>query len=222
MQRTTPAPPRFDDPAELLAAVGDGDPVAWTEIVRRHEGLLRHVCRNHRMTREQTADVMQGTWVQLYLYAHRIRRPSGVAAWLMTTTARECLAVSRRERRELPIAELPADAAPVLDGAPAAGSAEVEERLDAAARHARLRQAVRLLPPRERALVMLLLEPDLPAYSEISARLGMPVGAIGPVRQRALRRLRAWLEDEVDLDGLTDLASMNGCLDRLGELAVPA
>jgi RNA polymerase sigma factor (sigma-70 family) len=210
----TSAPPTFTDPAALLTAVGDGDPLAWAEIVRRYEGLLRHVCRTHRMTREQSADVMQCTWVQLYLYAHRIRRPSGVAAWLMTTAARECIAVSRRERRELPMDEIPADAAPVIDTAVAPGAAEVDERLDAAVRHQRLRQAVSLLPPRERALVGLLLEPDLPAYSEISARLGMPVGAIGPVRQRALRRLRTWLEDDADL-GLVDLSGLDA-------LAVPA
>jgi DNA-directed RNA polymerase specialized sigma24 family protein len=52
-----------------------------------------------------------------------------------------------------------------------------------------------MLPPRKRALIELLLEPDSPSYQEISRRLGMPVGSIGPVRQRALHRLRARLEE---------------------------
>ncbi|MBK6872675.1 MAG: sigma-70 family RNA polymerase sigma factor [Kineosporiaceae bacterium] len=60
-----------------------------------------------------------------------------------------------------------------------------------------IRHAVSLLHGRERALVELLLQPDPPSYIEISRRLGMPLGAVGPVRQRALRRLRTVLGAEL-------------------------
>jgi hypothetical protein len=36
---------------------------------------------------------------------------------------------------------------------------------------------------------MLIEDPPLP-YAEISARLGIPVGSIGPTRRRCLRKLR--------------------------------
>jgi DNA-directed RNA polymerase specialized sigma24 family protein len=61
-----------------------------------------------------------------------------------------------------------------------------------------VRRAMDRLPERDRALLTLLVAAPPPSYEEISARLGMPVGSIGPTRARALRRLRAELE-AVDL-----------------------
>jgi DNA-directed RNA polymerase specialized sigma24 family protein len=36
----------------------------------------------------------------------------------------------------------------------------------------------------------MLAAPDPPSYEEISAALGMPIGAIGPTRARCLDKLR--------------------------------
>ena len=47
------------------------------------------------------------------------------------------------------------------------------------------------LPEKRRELLLLLLvDPPLP-YEEISARLGIPKGSIGPTRARALEQLRS-------------------------------
>jgi len=51
-----------------------------------------------------------------------------------------------------------------------------------------LRAAVARLPL-PRLLALLAADPPLP-YAEISARLGIPVGSIGPNRSRSLARLR--------------------------------
>jgi DNA-directed RNA polymerase specialized sigma24 family protein len=66
-----------------------------------------------------------------------------------------------------------------------------------AARHAifRLYQAIEQLPDRERRLIRLQLDPAEPGYARISCVLPIPVGSIGPVRGRALRRLRTLLHD---------------------------
>ena len=55
-----------------------------------------------------------------------------------------------------------------------------------------VRQALARLPERDRRLLTLLVNPSVD-YAYISKTLGMPVGSIGPTRQRALRRLRAEL-----------------------------
>jgi len=46
------------------------------------------------------------------------------------------------------------------------------------------------LNDRQRTLLLLLVEDPPPSYAEISHRTGIPVGAIGPTRARALERLR--------------------------------
>jgi DNA-directed RNA polymerase specialized sigma24 family protein len=67
--------------------------------------------------------------------------------------------------------------------------ATAELELLAAQRHAPLREAFARLPPaRQRLLAMLISDPAVP-YAEISAKLGIPLGSIGPNRRRYLDRL---------------------------------
>jgi DNA-directed RNA polymerase specialized sigma24 family protein len=66
----------------------------------------------------------------------------------------------------------------------------VEQELLAAERRAALREAFTYLPPEgQRLIAMLIADPPL-AYAEISARLGIPIGSIGPTRRRCLDRMR--------------------------------
>jgi DNA-directed RNA polymerase specialized sigma24 family protein len=65
-----------------------------------------------------------------------------------------------------------------------------EQELLAAERHAALREALAHLPACCQQLIALLLENPSVSYAEISARLGIPVGSIGPNRGRCLDKLR--------------------------------
>jgi RNA polymerase sigma factor (sigma-70 family) len=188
-----PAQPEAASPAELFTAILDGDEAAWRLAVERYQGLLLWVTRRYRLTAEETADVVQETWTRLLEHLSDIRDPAHMGGWLATTTSRQCLAVLRHRQRETPAADGVVDG--VADGV---DSWDVDERLDAVQRSIALRRAVATLSRRERTLIEVLLEPEPPSYSEISRRLSMPVGSIGPVRGRAVRHLRALLT--VDLD----------------------
>ena len=56
-----------------------------------------------------------------------------------------------------------------------------------------VRAAVRDLPEHSQQLLGLLVACPPVSYEEIGARLGMPVGSIGPTRARLLARLRTTL-----------------------------
>jgi hypothetical protein len=60
------------------------------------------------------------------------------------------------------------------------GVADGGEWVAAAERHAALRQAFSCLPPDSQQLIALLIADPPVHYAEISARLGIPVGTIGP------------------------------------------
>ena len=67
-----------------------------------------------------------------------------------------------------------------------------EQELLAAERHAALREALSCLPPScQQLMAMLTQDPPVP-YAKISARLGIPVGSIGPTRRRCLDKLRRY------------------------------
>jgi DNA-directed RNA polymerase specialized sigma24 family protein len=66
----------------------------------------------------------------------------------------------------------------------------IEQEIIVAERNAALRAAFAELPQPCRELLSLLMSDPAPAYAEISARLGMAIGSIGPTRARCLDRLR--------------------------------
>jgi DNA-directed RNA polymerase specialized sigma24 family protein len=94
----------------------------------------------------------------------------------------------RRPRRPAGISG-PASARPA-GSLPDEHAGAADAGLLAAERHAALRAALAGLPPCGRQLsAMLTADPPVP-YAEISARLGIAVGSIGPTRARYLDRLR--------------------------------
>ena len=177
--------------ADLFPAIVDRDEAAWRAAVERYEGLLFWTARRYRLTDEETADVVQETWARLLEHLDDIRDPERITGWLSTTAARQCLAVIRRRHREAPSPQESVDGVDTWDA---------DDRLDAERRAIALRRAIAALSRRERELMEVFLEPEPPSYAEISRRLSMPIGSIGPVRGRAMRRLRAMLEREPQLE----------------------
>ena len=57
-------------------------------------------------------------------------------------------------------------------------------------RDAALWRALDQMPERCRALIRVLMASPPPSYAEVAAALDMPIGSIGPTRQRCLDRLR--------------------------------
>jgi RNA polymerase sigma factor (sigma-70 family) len=176
-----------DDPVviDLVARVKGGDKRAWDALVERYAPLIWSICRRYRLGRADADDVGQNVWMHLVDQLDKIRDPAALAGWLATTTRRECGHLLRT-------AHAPGAAAFALDAETIAdGQAEaVDQELLAAERHAALREAFTHLPLQgQRLIAMLIADPPVP-YAEISARLGIPVGSIGPTRRRCLDKMR--------------------------------
>ncbi|MED7950840.1 MULTISPECIES: hypothetical protein [unclassified Streptomyces] len=71
-----------------------------------------------------------------------------------------------------------------------------EDEVLAELRRRLVREAVAALPGRCPQLMAALVEDPPPTYRELSERLGMPRGSIGPTRSRCLACLRARLHAE--------------------------
>lgn len=64
------------------------------------------------------------------------------------------------------------------------------QNLFEAERNAALREAVAALPPRGQQLIAMLSSEPPESYAEISTKLGIPIGSIGPTRARCLDKIR--------------------------------
>jgi RNA polymerase sigma factor (sigma-70 family) len=168
--------------ARLVNAAGGGDQRAWDALVREFSAMIWAVARAHRLHDANAADVAQATWLRLLEHLGRLNDPTRVGAWLATTARRECLRVIRESDRSVPYGgeapELPSSDSPPGE------ALLISERDDALWRaFARLRLS-------DQALLRLLMADPRPPYEEIAAALDIPIGSIGPTRQRALTRLR--------------------------------
>jgi RNA polymerase sigma factor (sigma-70 family) len=179
------AEPTRDHPVAILVArARNGDQVAWDTLVERYAPLIWSLCRRHRLDGADAADVGQNVWLQLVTQLGNIRDPAALPGWLATTTRRECQRV--RNKAQAPHAALHA---PDADNIPDDQASMVEHVL-AAERHAALREASAHLPPCCQQLIALLIEDPPVPYAQVSARLGIPVGSVGPNRRRCLDKLR--------------------------------
>jgi RNA polymerase sigma factor (sigma-70 family) len=169
----------------LVTRARHGDQQAWDALVERYAPLIWSICRRYRLARADTDDVAQTVWLRMVTHLGQLRNPAALSGWIATTTRRECVKACQAARPSHPaLRELDPGSVPDPAAEP------TEAGLLAAERHAALRQAfTSLSADGQRLLALLLEDPPLP-YAEIAARLGIPVGSIGPTRRRCLHKLR--------------------------------
>ncbi len=178
------AEPVRDHPvATLVMRARNGDELAWDALVERYAPLIWSLCRRYRLDAADADDVGQNVWLQLVNQLGKIRDPAALPGWLATTTRRECRRVLDRAQAHA------AMQAPDAENIPDDQASTLGQVL-AAERHTALREAFAHLPPCCQQLIALLIKDPPVPYAEISARLGIPVGSIGPNRRRCLDKLR--------------------------------
>jgi RNA polymerase sigma factor (sigma-70 family) len=176
-----------DDPTVvvLVARARAGDKAAWEELVERYAPLVWSICRRYGLARADAEDVGQSVWLALIEQLPRLREPAALPGWIATTTRRECTSARRAMARQEPVDPLDDMSRMIDDAEPGLDDDVLRHE-----RHAALRAAFHQLPPRCRLLLsMLIQDPPVP-YEEISKRLGMPLGSIGPNRARCFNRMR--------------------------------
>ena len=169
---------------DLAQAAAGGDEDAWNSLVERYLPLVRSVIRWHGLSGQDAEDISQILWLRLVEHLKDIREPQALPGWIKTTARNECIQLLKSARRTVPVGASvePQPASP-------AGQ-ELDEDLLRAERHQALLAALAELPDHQRNLLRLLaVDPPL-SYAEISRRLGIRIGSIGPTRARALSRLR--------------------------------
>lgn len=174
--------------AELVRLARDGDARAWEEIVTRHQGLLWWLARRFRLSTDDAADAVQLTWLRCLEHLDQLSDVEALGGWLATICRRECLRLATRRGNEVLLAELE-DTDRVWAGSSAPGPDPAEEvaRRD---ERARLHEAIDSLPARPRSVLVAMLTHDGQGYADLARRLDVPIGSLGPTRNRALAKLR--------------------------------
>jgi RNA polymerase sigma factor (sigma-70 family) len=178
---------------ELLAACLRGEQAAWDVLVDRYAALIYSIPLKYGFSAADAADVFQSVCVILLEKLSSVREPRGLAAWIITTASRQCIAVARQRRREQQRA-VP-DGLPNADAEPADPELLPEDEAMALERQQAVRTAVSQLPSNCRYLIEALFSdnPEHTSYQQLADRLGVPTNSLGPTRSRCLAKLRRLL-----------------------------
>jgi RNA polymerase sigma-70 factor, ECF subfamily len=188
-----PADPPGAGDGALLAAFLVGDDDAFGELVRRNEGLVLAIVRRYARSPEDARDLAQRTFLRAFEAARRAFRRgtrSGVPfrRWLVRVAVN---LAKNHLRDELRFPRAPLDA---LGSAPATAALPGDELLrDERAR--RMRGEVLRLPRRQREVLTLRIDAELP-FAEIAQTLGISENAAKVSFHHATRRLRDALAEE--------------------------
>ena len=148
--------------------------------------LVVSVVLRYRLSPAELQDVAQTVWLRLIEHLGDLREPRALPMWLITTAKREALRQAKASSRA------PPDRPAGRRAGPRCFVIEDDQDADLVRdeRQAALMEGFAALSPRQRELLMILSEDPPVPYAEISRRTGIPVGAIGPTRARAVERLR--------------------------------
>jgi RNA polymerase sigma factor (sigma-70 family) len=182
---SSPARAGDESTGELVVLARAGDRDAWNALVRRYTRMLLRIARSFGLDEDAAQDVAQVTWLQLAQQIDAVREPAALGGWLATIARRESLNLKRRRANEQ-LGETD-----LFEREPAPDRVDVQVLTND--RDRRLWRAFELLGERCRRLLRLILA-EVP-YEEISEAMSMPVGSIGPTRQRCLATLRARLQE---------------------------
>ena len=171
-----------------------GDQQAFEVLVQRYSGPLFTFIRRFLGEYDAASDILQQVMLQLYLSLPKLRTGEPLKAWLYQVARNRCLDELRRKRaihfselekgtdeEEQSLVETMQDRSPLPD--------EVVERREV---QEILLKAIRALPPKFRAVVLLRYASQL-SYAEIGRVLNMPEATAKTYFQRAKPLLKVGL-----------------------------
>lgn len=174
---------------ELIADCRAGDAAAWENLVKRYQRVIYAIPRRAGFDEEISGEVFQQVFTLLVENLDRIKQPSQIQAWLVTTARRETIRLLRQPKlRQMEAAAGTEDAidevANLADPMPLPDEVLLQMEMQN-----RVRMAVQSLDEKCRKLVeMLFYKETTPPYSEIARALGISEGSIGPMRARCLQK----------------------------------
>ncbi|MBP1852472.1 RNA polymerase sigma-70 factor (ECF subfamily) [Rhizobium halophytocola] len=171
----------------MLAAVAEGDMVAFEKIYHRYFPKLMHFARRIAGSSEAAEEIANDTLMVVWRTADRFEGRSKPSSWIFGIAYR--LSLKQRQSLGRRKGEVVLDENLVDDNSDTADAVMRQKDLDG---------ALQQLTPELRAVVELTYYNGY-LYTEIAEILGCPVGTVKTRMMTARRRLRAMLSDDPQL-----------------------
>ncbi|MEK7724722.1 MAG: sigma-70 family RNA polymerase sigma factor [Acidobacteriota bacterium] len=174
---------------QLIAECRQNNQQAWEELVRRYRRLIYAIPRRAGFDEDISADVFQQVFALLIQNIDRIKQPSQIQAWLVTTARRETIRLINNRKNSQKMVDSDDENEEFLAQIPDKNLLADEVLLKLEAQN-QVRNAIESIDEKCRKLIeMLFYRQNPPPYSEIAENLGISEGSIGPTRARCLEKV---------------------------------
>lgn len=180
---------------ELMAALAQGDRDALAVLMERHYRRIYRVALSYLRDPDEALDVVQETFVKAFQNAARWDARAEVGSWLTRIGINQAIDRYRRVRRRRQSEQPLEDGAADHDGRWSDGGPSPERQALGRELGARLAGALRGLPERQRAIVVLRHYDEM-TLEEIADTLGVSLGTVKSSLHRAIHRLRDRLREQ--------------------------
>lgn len=193
-----------DEERRLIAALVARDRSAWSDFVKRFQGLVyARVARtalefNRHLDRTEIEDICAEIFTALiendFASLRRFEGRSSLATWLAIIARRSCLKWMQKKNQRQEHANQRIDD-PQHDDLAGGGSEDMLAALIQTEDSQRLRTMLGRLNEGDQAVLRMFFLDGL-TYAEIGRDLGISINTVGPKLQRAQKRLRHLMETE--------------------------
>jgi len=159
-----------------------GDPQAFTNLVETYQRPVYNLCYRMLGNAQDAEDAAQETFLRAYRSLRKYDNSRPFPTWLLSIAAHYCIDQIRRNR--LPLVSIEALPVPDLpDGGP-----DMDIKLSRKEEHSRVRAALEILEPLDRAAVVMYYWYDF-SYEEIGQALKLTESALKSRLHRARRMM---------------------------------
>lgn len=179
-----------DSDEDLMVRHRQGEAGVLETLIRRHaDGLLGFLVRMM-SDRGAAEDLFQETFLRVHTKADTFNPEQRFKTWLYAIAAHAAIDAKRKTARGPGLVSLDADddASPALLEKLSAPVPHPSEKLSAKERKVRVRAAVDLLPPRQKATLQLAYFQEM-TYPEVAETMGCTVGTVKTQMSRAMQTL---------------------------------
>jgi RNA polymerase sigma factor (sigma-70 family) len=160
-----------------------GNAAAWQRFMKEQGRVILAVGRRVGLDPNEREELFQNTCLIAYRSIGQLKDPSRLSSWVYSIAYRTGIELARRRR---PAGAGDEELERLVSEEPSAD--EVLGRLELSHQ---IREGLDRIGDTCRDLLdQLYLQADEPSYEEVSRRLSMPIGSIGPTRARCLEKLR--------------------------------
>ena len=168
------------DDHRLVELSLSGDDMAFEYLFNRYGDAIRRLFLQRSTSVEDTEDLLQETFIKVYVNLHRYSADYTFGQWVYTIARNTHIDFERRRQEDLSIDD--------KFSAPAASTPSPEESLISMQQRTQIEHYIECLPSQYRQLFKMRFVEDY-SYDEIAEKLHLPMGTVKTQIHRARERM---------------------------------